>query len=997
MSLCAFTTAKFVGPQSLHLAPSRLMEHLRDTSSRVVWVHGAPGSGKTTLAASFAKAAARPVVWLRVDPSDSDPAVLVPALGEALHQAGVVDMKTLPRFRGDHLGNFSGFLRGFLRAAFSNCDRLPLVVLDELEALDSESLLGDLLQSFVSHVPTELRTVALSRRAPPPALMRHMLNGDVYVLSPKALRLNREEIGEVIYAKTSKKAPPSSKELDAMLAQTGGWLTGVLLWKGTDQSTSIVEDGTAGDGPIQLAPYFDSEVLSGLDEHALRGLYQVAWLPSLDRKTVSDFAASDNPIHALEFLADAGLFVERVRWNDTFAYTIHPLLARHLRTRAIGELTPRNAEDIRRRSARWMEQSDWPLSALELWHALGDVDAVCRVVRNNASDFFANGGVLTLARWLRALPTSVIHDDPSLLYWRGLVALQRDPQAARQDLVAAANAFKLSGQRRAWLTTLSHLSSSYFLERANAKATIELISEVDGLAQEFEVFEESDDQALIAVCVWMGMFLHEPDHPDLELWEDRLQRLIQARVNPSIQVRAAMVLTKHYYFTGQYDKISPLAALVAPATNDPQLTPYARQLWSLIALADAWTHGNYDRASAVYQTSMAYANESGVTVMNLFLKFYAGIASLLRGEHQEVQARLDEIETNLSAARPMEVWSAFLLKTWTAYAQGNASLSVEHGQVALAAAVGMQAVAFEGLAHVGLAYAVLELGDQTRFETHLASIQCLEQRGGGALLTFHRLVLNALRELRQNDRAAADDCRAALVKAMRCGRQHNLLHFLLANEKPLALLCAHALEHGIEVDYATRLARARRLTPPVLDSVSEQWPWPFRIYTLGRWCIEKDGTPIIFKGKSQQRPLAILKCLIANGGAGVSPERLADELWPDADGDHARHAFETALYRLRKLLGRSDSVRLSNGELSLNPDHFWIDIDYVEQQCRASNFSWANAPHAASLCRGTFLEHDNLRSVETRRHRFEGLMRRLETDETTATELGIPAYSASHL
>ena len=84
----------------------------------------------------------------------------------------------------------------------------------------------------------------------------------------------------------------------------------------------------------------------------------------------------------------------------------------------------------------------------------------------------------------------------------------------------------------------------------------------------------------------------------------------------------------------------------------------------------------------------------------------------------------------------------------------------------------------------------------------------------------------------------------------------------------------------------------------------ENWPWPLKINTLGQFAMERDGEAVRFSGKVQQKPLLLLKALIAFGGREVKEEQLCDALWPDAEGDLAHRSFETTLYRLRLLLGK---------------------------------------------------------------------------------------------
>jgi LuxR family transcriptional regulator, maltose regulon positive regulatory protein len=75
-----------------------------------------------------------------------------------------------------------------------------------------------------------------------------------------------------------------------------------------------------------------------------------------------------------------------------------------------------------------------------------------------------------------------------------------------------------------------------------------------------------------------------------------------------------------------------------------------------------------------------------------------------------------------------------------------------------------------------------------------------------------------------------------------------------------------------------------------------------------------------------RKPQELRQALIAFGGAEVGAGVLIDTLWPDSEGDAAYHALESALYRLRQLLGACDAVRMEGGKVCLNRNLFWVDM-----------------------------------------------------------------------
>jgi LuxR family transcriptional regulator, maltose regulon positive regulatory protein len=106
----------------------------------------------------------------------------------------------------------------------------------------------------------------------------------------------------------------------------------------------------------------------------------------------------------------------------------------------------------------------------------------------------------------------------------------------------------------------------------------------------------------------------------------------------------------------------------------------------------------------------------------------------------------------------------------------------------------------------------------------------------------------------------------------------------------------------------------------------EAWPWPIRIYALGRFGVMIDDHALASTGKAQKKTLEFLKAMIALGAREVDAGELADILWPQAEGDAARSAFDSTVYRLRKLLGRDDAISIHETKVTLNPDVCWVDV-----------------------------------------------------------------------
>jgi LuxR family maltose regulon positive regulatory protein len=85
-------------------------------------------------------------------------------------------------------------------------------------------------------------------------------------------------------------------------------------------------------------------------------------------------------------------------------------------------------------------------------------------------------------------------------------------------------------------------------------------------------------------------------------------------------------------------------------------------------------------------------------------------------------------------------------------------------------------------------------------------------------------------------------------------------------------------------------------------------------------------------------------------------------MWPDFEGDAAYHALESALYRLRQLLGAREAVRMEGAKVSLNRDQLWVDMWEFEEELRRPHDPEANdierIGRLRRLYQGHFLQHE---------------------------------------
>jgi LuxR family maltose regulon positive regulatory protein len=263
----------------------------------------------------------------------------------------------------------------------------------------------------------------------------------------------------------------------------------------------------------------------------------------------------------------------------------------------------------------------------------------------------------------------------------------------------------------------------------------------------------------------------------------------------------------------------------------------------------------------------------------------------------------------------------------------------------------------EAVAHLMSAQVLLARGEKAR--EHVDAALQIAHRIHSAYVEFMTRLTEA--QLCLDDGQDVEGLRA-LTTAVALGRERGYVTSHVWIPAVMAL-CARALEAGIEMEYVRGLVQKRGLVPESPPVEIETWPWPIKIFTLGRFEVFRDGQPVRFARKVQRKPLALLKALIAFGGRAVREDRVMDSLWPEAEGDAARMALATALHRLRSLLGHGQAIARQEGQLSLDSRLCCVDVWAVERflgRAEAASTPMEFTRKAADLDRGAFLDEGEL-------------------------------------
>jgi DNA-binding SARP family transcriptional activator len=280
------------------------------------------------------------------------------------------------------------------------------------------------------------------------------------------------------------------------------------------------------------------------------------------------------------------------------------------------------------------------------------------------------------------------------------------------------------------------------------------------------------------------------------------------------------------------------------------------------------------------------------------------------------------------SSRPMNESLYWLHHSRFARHSGERALALDTAMLAYQAAVRSKSKLWEMIIGICIADALIDVGRFGESRPLLERSRELIDRAG--VYDCYRAVLQmaeAWSAFMSGDKSTATEhLRRALAQAHEGNRRYYLC-FLYCG---LPQLLKFALEQRLETDLCRQLAQMFRFKPP--KDAPENWPWPVRILTLGRFEVRIDDQPMEFSRKLPRKTLLLLKAIIAQGGRNVPEQALCDALWGDEDGDAAASALAVTIVRLRRLLGTNDVIAQQAGRISLNPELCWVDAWAFERQ-----------------------------------------------------------------
>jgi ATP/maltotriose-dependent transcriptional regulator MalT/DNA-binding SARP family transcriptional activator len=915
-------------PKVLHR--TRLFRRL-DQARRfpITWISGPPGSGKTTLVASYLDQRKLPCLWYRVDEGDADLATFFYYLGLAGQKANPRSKKTLPLLTPEYQFGILTFTRRYFEALYQRLKPPYVLIFDNYQTIPAEALFHEIIQNGFLETPRDIQVIIISRTDPAPAFTRLQANNLLHSIDWEELRLTLLELKGMVKLHDSK--PVSREVIQSLHTKTQGWTAGVVLLEQRPQQTmgpSILNSRI----PEAIFNYFAGEVFDRMDQEMQAFLLKTACLPRMTPLMAEQLTGNSQAGRILADLNRKNYFISRQGHAEP-VYDYHPLYRDFLLLQSGKLLSAEQRLELQLKAAGLLEQNGQTEAAVSLLHDMGDWQTLAGIVLTHAPEMLNQGRHRPLQEWLESLPITIRDSNPWLLYWQGMSIMPFSPTQARLSFEKAFAGFQASDDDIGAMLAISGVIYTVVSQYEDFAPLDHWYVVLNDLANKMDAFPNAEIEAAVVANLSMAQKLREIGSGKTENWEERALKIAETPATIYPKLLAIYSIFWHRLFNRGVNEALPLFQEFQRISRLLDNQPMISLIFQNTKMMYHLFTGLHDELMAASQEALETANQSGIHFNDGFFYNQTAASFISRMDYRSAKPWLDKI-SSMTEGRANWVNGYFHFQlARIALIKKEHEQALSEGKLTLEFAIKTGSPISAAIAHLLLAQVLLNMRNHREALEHLEQVRSYAVQKESNSMMIGALMIEAQFAFDQGDDSQG---RLLLGKSLALAREGDYLSSFFDDPCTIMRMCEKALEAGIEIEHARKIIRRRGLMPEKPPVHIADWPWPVKIYTLGKFEVVLDDRPIQFPRKTPKKQLEALKVLLAADKKGINVTQLMDTLWPQADGDLANQSLAMTLRRLRHLIGQDDIFLTSEGRLALNPQYCWVDAWAFEQMLAES-------------------------------------------------------------
>jgi len=928
----------------------------------LIWIDGQAGAGKSSLLSSYLEFNGFDNIWYNISEADNNLLDFIYKFSSSLKSylsdtSHSLEMLALP-FQPDIQDLFTSILNEIDSSITS-----PFyIVFDDVHLLHNEEFHSTLIDALVQLNLQYLKVIIISRCKPNGTYSRLRARRKISQLNNDYLRWNDDEISCLVALITN----TSGDELNLVNFQAvNGWVSGVILlletYKGNHRSVGLNLDFQHE----YSFDYFANEIFSTLDESTQTLLIKASFLKEIDVIRDRSLMGNVKLKHIIVDLYNRNYFIS-INENIRNIYTLHPLFKEFLQQKSAEYFDSCELQAFKNELADSLfERQDYE-SAIALFIEVKNWQCAADTIVAEAERMLSHGKWQLIQQWIEAFDRQYYESDAWLQYWNGMSLLSHDQKKAFSLFSCAFEKFqKVNDINGIYCSVCGVLESIVFSFNRYDR----LKKWTDFVTEKYQSGEKPRSikiQARLSANMHTALLFSDPSHADLVKWEKNvtyLMKLLTLTFSSDHRVLVGVNLFYQYLFNGERKKAERILNSTKVDASGNSKNPVSRGAWYVMFSLYSWINGNVSDALQACDVGLASANKSGIRYWKSLLLMQKAYAYLTDANLELALNTLKEVEQDKDTHSHLILSMYYDALAYCDYLQGQLDSALENISFSIESAKKLD-MKYALLGYeLGLAEIHIARKEYSQARDTLQAIRCACEKTNG-FMYLHRCSLLETRLALEtgNRRQAKFHLNAALTLA----KERNFVSHSWRIAENEARIYSFALEENICTDFVVECIKTQKLTLSLNLIEYINWCWPVKIHTFGDFKIFADNRPLPLTGKSQRKPLTLLKAIISFGPWRVNQNTLAEKLWPDADGDEALRTLHTTIHRLRRLIG-TKALLVKDGLVGLNPELVWIDSELAEfyfyelNRCIHNASSWEKGLEVSdklfSLYIGKFLEN----------------------------------------
>lgn len=936
----------------------RLLETLESAiSHKLTLVSAAPGYGKTTLVAEFARSTDIPIAWHTVESRERDIPNLqrhsIQALG---HLFPNIETEILANdfTMEDGAVQIVNYLRDAATEDF-------FYVLDDVHYLTDSPAAGHWLRTLVDYLPAKAHLIIISRVVPTLPLTEMVARREVLAIGQDQLKFRLDEIEDLATSILGNE--DSYDRIQELSLHLEGWPAGTVLALQplpSDVERKLLQ---GGEGPEALFDALAESLLMRETPSMRQFLLESSILTRISPELCSKVLSIEDGTELITRALNRNLFLSRIDGGLVYHRLFRDFLQRRLQT-----MFPDRYASLNQRAAEWFRQNNQVEVAFNHFITAGKMTEAVAITEDACRSYYSQGHLETLLKWQRQLGTHAA-SAPQLSFVCAMIHTDRyEYELAEKELSEAEAVFRPQDN----VTGLLEVAFQKAMLKLRQGETEEVVQHLNVLLQETGLdvpmraralhmlglaHLRQGDNLLAVEYLEEASSLHESLNnrsatasvlQDLEVAYMRCGRLddasacLQRGVAIWRSLRRADTLALalnnlgyHYHQRGDYSqaRITLKEGLgIVERTSNRRAESYL--LWSIGDVERDLS--NFSEALYHYQHALEL-NQNNEPELQCFL--ILSLSTLYRWQNEFRDASFLAEEAMALAEHYRFIWEGLVADAYRLLTR-----------------------AYQGEAKQALPQLDAILEQLKELHALLGVVQVLAICAGVALLAddeaaCHDYFMQALdiAEARQNIQPfVAEVWHTPQLRAFVENHQGIYSTFL----------------HGI--NQLEQNAVQRTNSPPVVQDTSQSPTCTLRVYTLGDDRVERDGVNVEASEWRANRAREFFYYILFMGSK--RREEISLEFWPDSSVERVRSNFHTTLYRTRRAVGENVIV-FKNELYMINPSlDIWCDAKQLEiltNQARLLPLSDARAEdlwrRAVSSYHGDFLASLDARWISAQR------------------------------